>query len=50
MSNANIPFEHEPNSRVLREDELDAVSGGTVSHSPLLVKKLVDASSPLVFS
>ena len=50
MSNANIPSVSEPDPRPLRDDELDAVSGGKVTHSPLVVKKLVDASTPLVFS
>jgi len=36
-------------TRLLRDEELDAVSGGKVTHSDFVVKKLVDASTPLLF-
>jgi type VI protein secretion system component Hcp len=36
--------------RVLRDDELDAVSGGGgVSHSDFVIHKLVDAATPKLY-
>ena len=36
--------------RLLRDDELDAVSGGgDIKHSEFIIVKLIDKSTPLLF-
>jgi hypothetical protein len=36
-------------TRVLRDDELDSVSGGKAKHSEIVVVKELDKASPILF-
>jgi hypothetical protein len=44
----NVILNLDPDTRVLRDEELDAVSGGKVSQ--FVITKRVDASTPLFVS
>jgi type VI protein secretion system component Hcp len=43
------PYRFDPDTRVLRDDELDAVSGGEVSHHDFVIVKLLDKATPILF-
>jgi type VI protein secretion system component Hcp len=46
---ANAALNLDAETRVLRDDELDAVSGGKVSLSDIVITKPVDVSTPKLF-
>jgi type VI protein secretion system component Hcp len=44
----NIAVNRDTETRVLRDDELDSVSGGKVKHREIVVVKELDKASPVL--
>jgi type VI protein secretion system component Hcp len=42
-------FDLDPDARVLREDDLDCVSGGKVEHQDFVFVHKLDKASPVLF-
>jgi type VI protein secretion system component Hcp len=45
----NVAVNRDADTRVLRDDELDCVSGGRAKHGEIVVVKELDKASPVLF-
>jgi type VI protein secretion system component Hcp len=45
----NVAVNRDADTRILRDDELDSVSGGRVQHGEIVVVKELDKTSPVLF-
>jgi type VI protein secretion system component Hcp len=44
-----VPSNLDPDTRVLRDDELECVTGGKVEHSDFVFVHKIDKASPILF-